>query len=217
MRFSAINRIVSGSTISCYRGLLAGCTLCARPGYDRGKVKHHPYLLCVTGLKNSGKTTVCSKIIGGLTARGHQVAALKSSHVSALRLDHRATDSHALAESGARFVLVQAAEQSLIVERTRRSFAQMLECVPKDVRFVVSEGGDPSAADAVIVCLHDTGQLAETVRVRRIPHAKILAVAGPCAHPGAPESLREIPVFDIKKAVHTKCLLELLLRSAGEA
>lgn len=180
-------------------------------------MKHDPYLLCVTGLKNSGKTTVCSAIIGALTARGHQVAALKSSHMTALHLDHRATDSYALAESGARFVLVQAEQQSLIVEQVSRSFPQMLECVPKDVHFVVSEGGDPKAAAAVIVCLNDTRKLAETVRVRRIPPAKILALAGPFIHPGAPESLQGIPVIDIKQAADRKKLLALVLRRVHEA
>ena len=68
--------------------------------------KHRRCLVCVTGLKNSGKTTVCTALIAELTSLGYAVAALKSSHVSRLSLDHHSGDSYALAESGAQFVLV---------------------------------------------------------------------------------------------------------------
>jgi molybdopterin-guanine dinucleotide biosynthesis protein MobB len=155
-------------------------------------VKPDPYLLCVTGLKNSGKTTVCTAVIAALVSRGYSVAALKSSHLTRLRLDHRDADSYALAESGAGFVLVQGPEESLILERGSRSFAEMLGRVPRGVEFIISEGGEARAADGVIVCLRELSAWQETLRVRRVPEDRILALAGPFVRSVA-DSSGEVP------------------------
>ncbi|MBN2551429.1 MAG: molybdopterin-guanine dinucleotide biosynthesis protein MobB [Spirochaetales bacterium] len=190
-------------------------------------MKHHPTLICVTGLKNSGKTTVCTALIAELDARGFRVAALKSSHVAVLDLDHRGGDSYALAESGACFVLVQGARQSLIFERVTRSFAQMLDRVPEGTDFIVSEGCDAeagAAADAaVIICLADAGAWEETLRVRRIPRDSILAVAGSFAAAYLHEAegtapaagFGGFPLLDITRERDRKALVERILRMAG--
>jgi molybdopterin-guanine dinucleotide biosynthesis protein MobB len=182
------------------------------------QLQHHPYLVCVTGLKNSGKTTVCTALIAVLTSRGYSVAALKSSHVARLTLDHRCADSHALAESGARFVLVQGSQESLILERGGRSFRQMLERVPEEVDFIVSEGGEPRAAGAVVVCLTDPSDWAETLRVRRVPRDKILAVAGSFVRAaGGVKSFEGIPIFDATRDEDRQTLVEQILRTAGDS
>ena len=179
------------------------------------QLKHHPYLVCVTGLKNSGKTTVCTALIEDLTARGCTVGALKSSHVARLTLDHRSGDSYALAESGARFVLVQGPEESLILERRGRSFRQMLERVPEGVDFIVSEGGDPRAAGSVIVCLGDASDWNETLRVRGIPGDQILAVSESFVRDGGEESFEGFPVYDATREEERRALVERVLE-AGE-
>jgi molybdopterin-guanine dinucleotide biosynthesis protein MobB len=192
------------------------------------QLQHHSYLVCVTGLKNSGKTTVCTALIAVLTSRGYTVAALKSSHVARLTLDHRSGDSYALAESGARFVLVQGSQESLILERGGRSFRQMLERVPEEVDFIVSEGGEPRAAGAVVVCLADPSDWAETLRVRRVPRRdKILAVAGsfvrsiqtysPDGAAGGVKSFEGIPIFDATRDEDRQTLVEQILRTAGDS
>jgi molybdopterin-guanine dinucleotide biosynthesis protein MobB len=189
------------------------------------QLKRRPYLVCVTGLKNSGKTTVCTALIEDLTARGCTVGALKSSHVARLTLDHRSGDSYALAESGACFVLVQGPEESLILERGGRSFRQMLERVPEEVDFIVSEGGEPRAAGTVVVCLADPSDWAETLRVRRVPRDKILAVAGSFVRSiqtysrdgaaGGVKSFEGIPIFDATRDEDRQTLVEQILRTAG--
>jgi molybdopterin-guanine dinucleotide biosynthesis protein MobB len=168
----------------------------------------------VAGLKNSGKTTVCTAIITGLTARGYSVAALKSSHVAGLTLDHRATDSYALAESGASFVLVQGREESLILERINRSFEEMIRRVPDTIQFIISEGGEAEAADAVVVCLTDTSKWGETLEVRSVPRKKILGLAGPFVGPESPsgQSFNGFPVFDIRDAGGRESLVELIVK-----
>jgi len=168
----------------------------------------------VAGLKNSGKTTVCTAVIADLTARGYGVAALKSSHVARLTLDHSATDSYALAESGASFVLVQSREESLILERSTRTFEEMIRRVPVKVQFIICEGGKAEVADAAVVCLTDTSKWEETLQVRRVPKKKILGLAGPFAGPGSScgESFDGFPVFDVRDAGCRKSLVELILK-----
>ena len=178
-------------------------------------MKHPPYLICVTGLKNSGKTTVCTALIGELTARGFTVGAIKSSHVPHLALDHRSGDSYALAESGARFVLVQGPRESLILERRGRSFRQMIERVPDGVEFIVSEGGQPRAAGSVILCLGNASDWNETLRVRGIPGDKILAVSGSFIRDGGEESFEGFPVYDATREEDRRTLVERILE-AGE-
>jgi molybdopterin-guanine dinucleotide biosynthesis protein MobB len=171
----------------------------------------------VAGLKNSGKTTVCTAIIADLTARGYSVAALKSSHVARLTLDHSATDSYALTESGASFVLVQSPEESLILERSTRTFEEMIRRVPKKVQFVVSEGGKAEAADAVVVCLTDTSKWDETLQVRRVPKKKILGLAGPFVGPefSSGQSFDGYSVFDVRDSGGRESLVELIVKRRG--
>lgn len=181
-------------------------------------LKHHPYLVCVTGLKNSGKTTVCTALIADLIARGYTVAALKSSHVARLTLDHRSGDSYALAASGARFVLVQGPEQGLILERGGRSFPQMLARVPKGVDFIVSEGGEPKTAGSVIVCLGNTTEWEEALRVRLVPRDKILAVAGSFVRAAeGVKTFEGIAICDATRVEDRQNLVERIIRAAGRS
>ena len=180
--------------------------------------KHHSRLICVTGLKNSGKTTVCTALIADLTTRGFTVAALKSSHVSRLSLDSRSEDSFALAQSGARFVLVQGPEESLNHERGGRSFAEMVERVPDDADYIISEGGDPGAAEGVVVCLGDPSDWEETLRIRGIPRINILAVSGSFAGRRGDHSNRTFegfPVVDAAQEEDRRTLMERILSIAG--
>ena len=179
--------------------------------------KRHPRLICVTGLKNSGKTTVCTALIAELIARGLAVAALKSSHVSRLTLDSRSGDSFALAESGASFVLVQGPGESLIHEKGGRSFAEMVERVPEDADYIISEGGDPGAAEAVIVCLKDRSEWEDTLRTRGVPRSRILAVSGSFAGGrGAPgnRTFEGFPVVDAARDEDRRALAERILSNA---
>ena len=180
-------------------------------------MKLNPYLLCVKGLKNSGKTTVCTAVIAQLSARGYTVAALKSSHMPRLNLDRQTTDSYALVESGARCVLAQGPEESLIWERGSRSFEQMVAQVPDSVQFIVSEGGEARAAAAVIVCLTHAAAWEETLRVRGIPSKKILAVAGPFVRSSelSEEGIfHGFPLVDITAPAGRQSLVERILKAA---
>ncbi len=181
------------------------------------QLKRRPYLICVTGLKNSGKTTVCTALIADLTARGYTVAALKSSHVARLSLDHRSGDSYALAESGASFVLVQGSEESLIFEKGGRNFRRMLDRVPGGTDFIISEGGEPEAAGAVIVCLGDPSDWEETLRARRVAKDKILGVAGSFVRAAEGQKIfRGIAVYDAVRPEDRQTLVQRIIGAADE-
>jgi molybdopterin-guanine dinucleotide biosynthesis protein B len=62
-------------------------------------------VLGIAGWKNSGKTTLASRLITELTGRGLRVAAVKHSHHD-IKLDAEGTDSARLAQAGANQVAV---------------------------------------------------------------------------------------------------------------
>jgi hypothetical protein len=132
---------------------------------------------------------------------------------------------------------VQGSKQSLIFERGARTFAQMRDRVPEDTDFIVSEGCDAQAAAAVVICLSDAGAWKETLRVRRVPRERILAVAGPFAGPygrsagrsgasgsrlpaaagsaAAMATFQGFPLIDITLARDRQALVERILQAAG--
>ncbi len=177
------------------------------------------FLVSVLGLKKSGKTTVCRAIIASLCARGYTVAAIKTSHLAELNLDREGTDSFALAEAGAGFLIAGTAGQMLVLERLegKKPFSGLLALVPGRFQFVVAEGGDAGLSAAVVVCLDSPERWRETVGVRRVPPDKILALSGllAAAGSGAEHEYLGFPVVDIRDPKQREALTELILKRAG--
>jgi Cys-tRNA synthase (O-phospho-L-seryl-tRNA:Cys-tRNA synthase) len=112
--------------------------------------------------------------------------------------------------------MVQGPQQSLILERGGRSFRQMIDRVPKQVDFIVSEGGDAQAAATVIVCLADRADWEETLQVRSVPRDKILAVAGSFVSvAGTLETFGGIAVFDSTRVEDRQALVQRILKAEG--
>lgn len=61
-------------------------------------------IISIVGLKNTGKTSLTSKIIKELTNRGFKVASIKHSHHQ-MEMDHEGTDTYKQMESGSDFVV----------------------------------------------------------------------------------------------------------------
>ncbi len=59
----------------------------------------------ITGWKNSGKTTLTSKLVTELTARGWKISTVKHAH-HAFDIDHEGTDSYRHREAGASEVAI---------------------------------------------------------------------------------------------------------------
>ncbi len=64
-----------------------------------------PPVFGVVGWKNSGKTTLMSRLIRELTRRGYAVSVIKHAHVN-FDIDHPGRDSFEIREAGARQVML---------------------------------------------------------------------------------------------------------------
>jgi molybdopterin-guanine dinucleotide biosynthesis protein MobB len=150
-----------------------------------------PLIVSVLGLKKSGKTTVASALIASLRARGYRVAALKKTHLHLLSLDPRGTDSFRLAEAGALFVAARSREETVTVHREPQpdDLEALLALVPPSMQIVVAEGVSGPRAH-VVLCLKEAKGLEETLRVRGLGTAGLLALSGVfAADPQAAASL----------------------------
>ncbi len=187
------------------------------------------FIISVLGLKKSGKTAVCEALITELKARGYAVAAVKSSHAARLDLDRKGRDSFVLTQAGAGFLIVQAGEETLTLERfndpgEKKPLADLLARIPTHYQFVVSEGGQADRSDAVVVCLKTRAAWKATLQARSIPLEKIIALSGPSAakkvsraqrRAAGSAELGRFPVVDIRSTAGREALLASILKAAG--
>lgn len=101
-----------------------------------------PPVIAIVGWKNSGKTTLVTKLIAELVARGHRVASIKHAH-HIFEIDHPGTDSYRHREAGASAVAVVSARRVALVREISQgeepSFAEVLARLgPADL--VIVEG-----------------------------------------------------------------------------
>ena len=180
-------------------------------------------VVSILGLKKSGKTTVASALIAALRARGYRVAALKKIHLHRLSLDPRGTDSFRLAEAGALFVAARSQEETLTVHREPQpdDLEALLALVPPAMQIVVAEGASGPQA-RVVLCLRAADRLEETLRVRGVRTAQLVALSGVFAgdpqaaaslHFGAAKGLP--PAFNVLEAEEREALCERLLAAAS--
>jgi molybdopterin-guanine dinucleotide biosynthesis protein B len=71
-------------------------------------------VLAIVGWKNSGKTTLATKLVAELTRRGFRVASVKHAHHDA-DVDHEGTDTFRLRAAGAREVALVTARRWAII------------------------------------------------------------------------------------------------------
>jgi molybdopterin-guanine dinucleotide biosynthesis protein MobB len=183
-----------------------------------------PFVVSVVGLKKSGKTTVASALIASLSARGYRVAGLKKSHLRRLSLDPRRTDSFRLAEAGALFVAARAREETVTVLRGPQpeGLEDLLALVPRSMQIVVSEGSAGELRTGVVLCLRESDQLQETLRVRGVRPVELIALSGSfTSGPRAAAALQAVspealpPVVNILVPEEREALCERILAAAG--
>jgi molybdopterin-guanine dinucleotide biosynthesis protein B len=73
-----------------------------------------PPVFGIAGWKNSGKTTLASRLVSELTRRGYAVTAVKHAHES-FDIDHPGRDSYRLREAGARRVIVSSPKRWALI------------------------------------------------------------------------------------------------------
>jgi molybdopterin-guanine dinucleotide biosynthesis protein B len=89
-----------------------------------------PPIFGIVGWKNSGKTTLTSRLIAELTRRGLKVAAVKHAH-HAFDVDQPGRDSYKFREAGAREVAVVSGKRVAIMHELRDEPEPGLEDVLK--------------------------------------------------------------------------------------
>lgn len=99
-----------------------------------------PPLFGVVGWKNSGKTTLMSRLIAELARRGYAVSVVKHAH-EAFEIDHRGRDSFKMREAGASEVALASPRRFALMRELgaapELSFAEVLSYLgPYDVVLV---------------------------------------------------------------------------------
>jgi molybdopterin-guanine dinucleotide biosynthesis adapter protein len=89
-----------------------------------------PPLFGIVGWKNSGKTTLTSRLIAELTRRGYKVAAVKHAH-HGFDVDQPGRDSYTFREAGAREVAVVSGKRVAVMHELRDEPEPPLEDVLK--------------------------------------------------------------------------------------
>ena len=101
-----------------------------------------PPLFGVVGWKNSGKTTLMSRLIAELAKRGYAVSVVKHAH-EAFEIDHRGRDSFKMREAGAAEVALSSPRRFALMrelgEAPELSFAEVL-CYLGPCDLVLVEG-----------------------------------------------------------------------------
>ncbi len=77
-----------------------------------------PPLFGIAGWKNSGKTTLVSKLVAHFTAQGLRVAAIKHAHHN-FDVDHEGRDSFRYRQAGAATVIVSSANRFAVMTELR--------------------------------------------------------------------------------------------------
>jgi molybdopterin-guanine dinucleotide biosynthesis protein MobB len=178
-------------------------------------VAAQPFIVNVTGLKKSGKTTVAEAILSELAGRGRRAGALKTARHETLTLDPQGTDTRRFAEAGAEFVVALLDGETHYFERRRRrsTVREASRLFPEGVEFIVCEGSvEPELAPLCVVCLRAASDLEETLSVRSVPREAVLALSGPAA--AGPLSA-PFPAFDATDPRGRSALVDLILSRSG--
>ncbi|NNG47656.1 MAG: molybdopterin-guanine dinucleotide biosynthesis protein B, partial [Deltaproteobacteria bacterium] len=98
-------------------------------------------VVCFVGRKNSGKTTLMEKVIAGLTAAGHRVAAVKHD-AHHFEIDHPGKDSYRFKAAGADTTVISSPEMTAVVLRHREEMPleSILSRFVSGVDIVLAEG-----------------------------------------------------------------------------
>ena len=110
-----------------------------------------PPLFGIVGWKNSGKTTLVSRLIAELTRRGFKVAAVKHAH-HGFDVDQPGRDSYAFREAGAREVAVVSGKRVAIMHELRGEDEPPLEAVLERLQgsdLILVEGFKAHAHDKI--------------------------------------------------------------------
>ena len=116
-------------------------------------------VVCFVGRKNSGKTTLMEKVIAGLKAAGHRVAAVKHD-AHRFEIDHPGKDSYRFFAAGADTTVISSPEKTAVVLHHREEIPleAILSRFVEEVEIVLAEGYKASGFPKIEVHRKATGE-----------------------------------------------------------
>lgn len=98
-----------------------------------------PKVFAVSGIKNSGKTTLVSKLVTALTKKGYKVGVIKHDGHE-FKADHEGTDSYKHKAAGAQNVIVYSKTKLMMVKDLQVPNIDELIALQGDMDIVILEG-----------------------------------------------------------------------------
>lgn len=108
------------------------------------QVAHKPIVFAVSGIKNSGKTTLIEKLVKALTCEGYQVGVIKHDGHEFIA-DHEGTDSFRHKKAGAKNVIVYSRTKLMMIEEKENPSIEALLALQKHMDIIILEGMKYSA------------------------------------------------------------------------
>ena len=103
------------------------------------KMAYQPIVFAVSGIKNSGKTTLIEKLVTALTHKGYDVGVVKHDGHEFVA-DHEGTDSFRHKKAGAKNVIVYSKTKMMMIEETQEPCIDTLLEYQKHMDVVILEG-----------------------------------------------------------------------------
>lgn len=96
-------------------------------------------VFAVSGIKNSGKTTLITKLVSALTQKGYKVGVIKHDGHE-FKADHEGTDSYKHKEAGAKNVIVYSKTKVMMIKDDVMPEIESLIKLQQDMDIVILEG-----------------------------------------------------------------------------
>ncbi len=117
-----------------------------------------PKALSIVGWHNSGKTTLCVRLVEALKRRGLAVAVIKHS-IAGFQIDRPGTDTYRFAEAGADVVAIASRTGLAWIERRTQEppLAELMAQLPESIALVIVEGYKREPLPKIEVMRAETG------------------------------------------------------------
>ena len=159
----------------------------------------NPPIIAFIGWHNSGKTTLVSRVVAELRARGLRVGVIKSTKEQGLAFGATDCDTTRHRQAGADPVLLAAPDQLILqMSNQGQTLSELADRHMQDVDLVVAEGFKDAAAVPKIEVFHTAGR-----QPLRHQVANVIAVA-------STEAVTDLPWFDLNNPLD---LVPFILRT----
>lgn len=162
-------------------------------------------VIAINGITKSGKTTVCEKVIAGLTSRGYTVGSVKEIHFEQFKIDpNESTNTNRHKKAGSKLVTARGMYETDILYQEMLPIDEILRHYNYD--YVILEGVTDCNVPRIITA-HNEAEVLERIDCRAV------AVSGVIANSGVKE-IEGLPV--IHTFEETEKLVDFVEKTAFE-